>query len=531
MLSTKPAAGSPSLSRPFLEDGKKIHAYGSALEIFDSLENTNYLMISSIDYTETSTQIQNYKKPANVHDIIVAILAKLDGNTTESFKKNITLSLGIKQDYNLNLSIEFNAKDNSHDIKINKITETSPVLSKETSIMALCHIKTRQNHSALLINNNEILHLDKPRPKGLQAEVIKAFGKSAISNKAARLLLMATGSGKSFVISGITHAIGHGIYIVPNISLANEFEKDALKSLHGENVQVARSTQFGTLEEFKVALETIPHIIMLADDPLFDEKAALIKNNTVLIDEAHEHTYNDDSLATLSKLKDTASSNMVLALTGTPTSLLYKIFPEEPLADINLHKVIALGIVRQMHAKVDLSLEENLTETLLENYFGRCEYLQPGADNRYSGYKSPEEFKKELMRKGESEKVAEENAINAAIKHNRERALDEKNFVFIDDDAMRVNVYKAYNDVYRNNFVNLPEIIVNIRNKFHASEVEERVNMYLSFIQKKTMTKTDKPLGKIMRKLFLIIMPPSLWLTKFIAPSKNRSTQLSTLRL
>ena len=95
--------------------------------------------------------------------------------------------------------------------------------------------------------------------------------------------------------------------------------------------------------------EEYDQIVLQAEHPLFQIIAPRIKDAMVLIDESHRHTFKKEDAELLATLK---KENSILALTATPTSKLYEIFPGTPLDDLSLGGAIEIGTIRPIKPEV-----------------------------------------------------------------------------------------------------------------------------------------------------------------------------------
>src|SRR3990167_2935004 len=300
-------------------------------------------------------------------------------------------------------------------------------------------------------------------PNQLQREVIKKFADQLNSGSHAELAVMGTATGKSFVLAGITHATGEGVYVVPNEALVKEMQK-TINLLHGDGTAVLVSDKNMTVEEFKQKWSENKQIIMTADDPHFREKLALIKNRTMLIDEAHEHTF---TVERNNALINARNNNIVIAVTGTPNMELVKSIADNDMAmiDVNVARAQREGSVRQVNMVHDKNVKsEDLVFKTLLNYFGRDVYWHEG-----KGVATTNDIKNMLK-----EGVEEDDAISKAMAHNLERASMQKNFVFSGSSSDRANVFKAYNEVKNGSYARLEELnayVTYLRNQARMEEI------------------------------------------------------------
>lgn len=317
------------------------------------------------------------------------------------------------------------------------------------------------------IDNRSIFKHGNPRPNDLQRAVIGTFGEKLSSGKNAQLAIMGTATGKSFVLAGITHATGAGIFVVPDDALFDEM-KDTVKMLHGEETadKVKKSTNFKTLDDFKTALIAHEHIILLANDPDFAGKAALITGKVVVVDESHQHVYTKTSKDTLQKLKN---NNVLLAVTGTPNKALKEVMGM-PMVDINVHTAMDRGYVRQVDILEKRISTDNLMTSLINSYFARETYWQKGV-----GVISVEGKNglKEKIKAG----MSEDDAIDLAINVNCERCIMQKNFFFSNNYDHVVQAMATYDKIRSGTYERQAELQGLIARERLENEVAERARL------------------------------------------------------
>lgn len=318
-------------------------------------------------------------------------------------------------------------------------------------------------------------------PRALQNQVLSKFaeGIKEKENKTEQLVVMGTGSGKSFVIAGAAHAAAsekrNVIMIVPTEGDSNQL-RDDIRNVQGKD---AIDGSAMTLDAFaRLLAEDIKgkQITLRADDVFFKQKAALVEHCMVLIDESHTHTFNNYSLAYLDLLR---KNNCTLAITGTPTGKLQKMFGNEPLLDINLRTMQNEGLQRYIYPRVDhdISTEQEIVRQLVNGYFGRDDYLRPhetnppAPDREPTGYKKPQDF----LTSGEA--TTPEDAINKAIEHNRVRCLNQKNFIFSGDKKFREKMLGIYAAIAAGKYDGLTGLVSDIQTMRLNAEVQERVSL------------------------------------------------------
>lgn len=319
----------------------------------------------------------------------------------------------------------------------------------------------------VFIENRSIFKHGAPRPNDLQRSIIEKFGKKLSEGTGAQLAIMGTATGKSFVLAGVTHATDAGIFVVPDDDLFKEMQ-DTVKMLHGAQTadKVKKSTDFETTEAFAQALSEHDHIILLANDKLFAEKAALIKEKVVLVDESHQHVYKKDSQETLRMLKD---NNVLLAVTGTPNKALKEVMGT-PMVDINVHTAMDRGYVRQVDILEKRVSTDNLMTSLINSYFARETYWQKGV-----GVISVEGKNglKEKIKAG----MSEDDAIDLAINVNCERCIMQKNFFFSNNYDHVVQAMETYDKIRSGTYERQAELQGLIARDRLENEVAERARL------------------------------------------------------
>ncbi|MDF1646188.1 MAG: DEAD/DEAH box helicase family protein [Legionellaceae bacterium] len=323
---------------------------------------------------------------------------------------------------------------------------------------------------SVTIEGKEVFNESSPKPRPLQLRVINKFADAMVRGNPQQLAIMGTGTGKSWVIAGVTHANGgKGVIVVPNDALAHEMKNDAIGILQGAEAKksVHTSKEYETVEAFAEALEGNSQIILIADDPLFHEKAMAVQNTIVLMDESHQHTFDDKSLGTLRSLKE---HNALLALTGTPTSKLKTVIGNDTLVDINVRFVMDQGGLRQNCRKTDANvLSTDLLSTAIKGYFARDEYPSKGP-----GLVSVDQVRNLIA--GDPP-MSEEAAIDFAMKKNCQRGLNQKNFVFTGDNRLRRDWIQSYQDIAEGHYPNEIILATQVRQARRDAEINARVEM------------------------------------------------------
>ncbi len=289
------------------------------------------------------------------------------------------------------------------------------------------------------------------KPRALQMRAIEAFVKALSEGQTSQLLLMGTGTGKSFVGAGIGLALNQGVYIVPTQAHAAEMKKDAIETIRkGTNTypEVCIGSEI-TLENFKTLINTTGlddrYVILEMDDKDFAAKTALLEGQFVLIDEAHQFTSNDPMIKILQKLQN---DNIVLALTGTPTPKLFSMLGN-PVDDINLRAAQDAGAVREMCIMNDIAYSHDIIERIAAHYFGSWALKKGDKVHYFSEMKldqticeTPGALTKVLM-----------PIINAALQQDMPsnhllRNDQQKNFIFSEDKGLRADIVKYFEELY-----------------------------------------------------------------------------------
>ncbi|MDF1758639.1 MAG: DEAD/DEAH box helicase family protein [Legionellaceae bacterium] len=455
----------------FTETGENIRAYAQAALAVSILEKETARSVIKLSTAETNIQIELSKDKPSLINLIQTLLnapgdevtngeeflAVLAGDTayTAKAKRQVnpdTLELEIVVIISKRLTNEKQEKFGLAEVNFPPITVK----------------KGDELKYQVIIKGKEVFNQDSPKPMPSQLRVINKYADAIVNGKPQQLAIMGTGTGKSWVIAGITHANhGEGIIVVPNDALADEMKTEAILKLHGpaaeESVHISK--EYSTIEEFTSALATTPQMILIADDPLFHEKAMAIRDRVVLMDESHQHTFTQQSLSTLESIKD---NNALLALTGTPTSKLKTILGGSTLVDINVRSVMDRGGLRQNCRKSDTGvLATDLIHTAVMGYFGRDEYPSQGL-----GLMSIDNIRALIDGKPP---VSEEKAIDIALDKNRQRGISHKNFVFTGHNKLRQDWIQAYQDIADGIYPNEIILCSQIQRARRDAEIDARV--------------------------------------------------------
>lgn len=461
--------------KSFAEIGRDIRSYAQAATALYILEKEASNRVLKVSLAQQKINYYNTKEKKTFMDLIFDLLntegekilkeeeyvATLEGDTAYQVKaKKIINPETFKQEVVVTVT-KILSEDKQKKFGLREVDYPQIVVRKDDAIKY-----------QVIINGKEVFNDESPKPAPLQLRVINKFSDALIGGQIQQLAIMGTGTGKSWVIAGITHANnGRGIIVVPNDALADEMMHEAIIKLHGPFARdaVHTSKEYATVDEFAEALKIVPQMILIADDPLFNEKALLIQNQIVLMDESHQHTFEKRSVETLEYINN---HNALLALTGTPTSKLKNIIGRDTLVDVNVRSVMDRGGLRQNCRKTDTNvLSTDLISTAIMGYFGRDEYPMRGI-----GVMSVDNII-ELM-SGEPS-MSEEDAIDMAIEKNRHRGLYQKNFLFTGSDRLRRDWLQAYQDIADGNYPN--EII--LASKIQQARRDAEINARTAIMQ------------------------------------------------
>lgn len=339
-------------------------------------------------------------------------------------------------------------------------------------------------------------------PRAYQNEILAKFTESILSNRAQRLAILGTGAGKGVIIAGIAQAVGRTVMIVPDKSLVDQQSAEVHKMLGDGLVRGEKkfptiftldtlSTLFDfdfehlseqELDQIKASFRNIlqgnaspnyDQIILESEHPLFKILAMEIKDAMVLIDESHQHTFTSEGIDALMHIKE---QNSVLALTATPTSKLYDIFPGEPLDDFSLGAAIDLGIIRPIKPEVAYLEQDLMVTSAVTNYFNDY-YLTEGNN----GYVDPKTLKQSLLEMSDiSDAEAQEIAIEQALRLNCMRG--QRNMSFSDDKDTRLAVLHAYEHIETGDEETINHYKVDIARLRREAEIEARLDLTLKFL-------------------------------------------------
>ncbi|WP_367607072.1 DEAD/DEAH box helicase family protein [Legionella sp. W05-934-2] len=442
------------------EVGKQIQEYGDAVLGRILLSNViDGKSITDVHFKELVDSAQKANKKLTAADIINEMISNPDkfGLAIDSGKA-IKLSTDNSRVYEIQIE---RTGESTYDLKvIGKYTDDKMVATPAR----VMHAKINPDSSIDIKAGDAVFTSKAPAPRELQADVIEKFGQAVANGEPSHLAIMGTGSGKSWVLAGVTHAVGHGIFVVPNDSLAKETRKDAIMVLHGQSTKVYMAKDL-SVDEFKKAIqEEHVQIIMTADDPLFFEKSKLVKNRTVCIDESHQHTFNEAQVHNLETMKQ---NNVMLAVTGTPTSKLNELFGNKALVDVNIRTVMDAGQLRPIIPQHQTNIaSDNIERTLIEGYFGRQSYLSSGED-----YVKPDPNNANVKSKPLSEQV------DYFVEKNRVKSIDQKNFFFNGDPTFREKMMGIYNQIAKGTYSDLTALQKNIQIMRRDAEVDYRMQV------------------------------------------------------
>jgi superfamily II DNA or RNA helicase len=461
---------------------------------------------------------ENSKKDPNIGNVVKEILAaagqpgknsvwKIEDDKKWHFEAVITIGGAVynvnftqgnidnegTQEYIVNINSKLNQKvsrgklffDNGHSATV-KLT-----YDKEGDLQAVTDKGLTVTSTSFKLRN-------------FQNEILAKFYKSLEAGKKQRLAVMGTGSGKSYVMAGIGQAIGRTVIIVPDKTLVDQQAKD-MQIMIGEGVinkVKVKEIKIFTMESFKniidfserdhpelatdkekeeikkhfknvISGQEYDQIILQAEHPWFKLIVDEIKDSMVLIDESHRHTFAEEDRQVLQEL---TKRNTILALTATPTSKLYELFPGDPLDDLNLGSIIELGQARPIKSEVDYLAEAELVDQAVLHYFDDY-YLEKGMD----GYIEPVKLKEQIKKDNPSieDSQAEKQAIDQALAMNRIRA--QRNMAFSDDKSTREKLAAIYQNIANGDQDTLDKYQEQIAFRRQESEILARVELAKKF--------------------------------------------------
>jgi superfamily II DNA or RNA helicase len=353
------------------------------------------------------------------------------------------------------------------------------------------------------------------KPRDFQNEILVKFYKSMEAGQRQRLAVMGTGSGKSYIMAGIAQAVGRTVMIVPDKTLVDQQAKDTRILLGSGVINKAKvdtnQIKIFTMESLKnevdfdnpelitdhekqeikdyfrkviTGQEHYDQIILQAEHPWFKLIAEEIKDSMVLIDESHRHTFNEEDLQVLQRLTE---KNSILALTATPTSKLYELFPGTPLDDLSLGSAIKLGQIRPIKPECDYFAENNLVDQAVLHYFDDY-YLEEGMD----GYIDPVQLKEQIKKnnQGIEDSAAEKLAINQALAMNRIRA--QRNMAFSDDKSTREKLATIYQNIANGEKDTLEKYQDRVAQLRQKSEMSARKELAKKFVGRVDLSPTNE---------------------------------------
>ncbi|MCW8444621.1 DEAD/DEAH box helicase family protein [Fluoribacter gormanii] len=491
--------------------------------------------VVTVGSAKDSIDLENSKKDPKIGNVVKAILAKAGkpGEAKsqwvekEDHKLHLEAAITIggavytvdmtydglkedKQEYTVNITSKLNAEVSRGKLFFDpsQAATVKLIYDKEGDLRAV----TKQG---LSVETKSFI------PHAYQTEILAKFYNSLKEGKEQRLAVMGTGSGKSIVMAGIAQAVGRTVMIVPDKTLVDQQSLETQKMLGAGVVNGNKHTpSVFTLETIKrnvdvedwdklaeldiqeikkyfasVIADTsedhFDQIVLQAEHPLFKYIADEIKDSMVLIDESHRHTFNDEDAQILKGLKD---RNSILALTATPTSKLYDLFPGEPLDDLSLGAAIELGTIRPIQPEVAYLAEKDLVTQAVAHYFDDY-YLEEGMN----GYTDPVELKEEIKKAdtGIEDSVAEQQAIEQALELNRIRC--QRNMGFSDDKATRDKLAAIYQNIANGDVATIEQYQAQVAEYRRDSEIKAKLQLAKKFnsaIDRETIEK-DVPVRAV----------------------------------
>src|SRR3990167_8130061 len=443
---------------------KQLNDYVDALLALEVLDKEQHIETLTVETAKGIIEHNNAKGSTYIdviNDLVNAHKEKIDP------EKPFIVTIG-NEAYQVTVKGEGNKKEVHIEKKLAETSDGLAMVPVDKPKVVIKQGKTvggKQNFE-VKIGNRVVFDQNSPRPNDLQRYVIQEYAKKIAEGNASQLVVMGTATGKSFVLAGVTHATEAGVFIVPDADLAKEMTT-TISKMQGEGV--AKKLQLSTsltVAEFEKALEKHAQVILLADDKDFAEKAALLQNKVVLVDESHKHAYKEAGQEILRKLK---SQNILLAVTGTPSAKLKKVMGNYML-DINVRAAMDRGDVRQVRPLHERVPKKELVYKTLLGYFGRDVYWSEGKGvislDGINGIRA-------MLAKG----VKETDAIDIAIRTNRERASCQKNFFFSGSDKYRTQVLEAYQQVQQGNYAGLEKLQREVALARFDAELKERIRL------------------------------------------------------
>lgn len=326
-----------------------------------------------------------------------------------------------------------------------------------------------------------------------QTEILANYADQMGQGNDTQLVLAGTGAGKSIIMAGLAQAVGKSIMIVPDPLLTTQQVKEVQSMLGAgkvngvskkpsvftlDSISIDSEEKEGVLNFFRKVLDgtsdiKYDQIVLQSTHPLFKVVVPAIKDCMVMMDEAHTHTFTQENIQLLEQLKE---NNSVLALTATPTSKLYDLFPGEPLDDVNLGAAMELGEVRPIKPEVSYHDAEDLVTQAVVNYFNDY-YIGEGMN----GYTDPVKLKAELLAANPQlgDDIAQKQAIDKALELNRLRC--QRNMAFSDDKTTREALTSIYKKISKGDITTIEKYRGTIATLRQESEFKERLRMIKLF--------------------------------------------------
>jgi hypothetical protein len=350
-----------------------------------------------------------------------------------------------------------------------------------------------------------------------QTEILAKYADELSKGHDVQLAIAGTGSGKSILMAGLAQALqtlGPCVMIVPDALLVSQQTKEVQSMLGAGKVNgVSKKPTVFTLDVLKTSVDdpTDPEqvraffrtvldgtsktkfdqMVLQSTHPMFPVIASMLRNQMILIDEAHTQTFSRESIALLQEMQ---SHNSMLAFTATPTPELYQQFGGGPLTDLNLGEAIGIGTVRPIKPEVAFHDAKDLIDQAVIHYFDDY-YLIAGM----SGYADPVKIKEALMKADSSlsDEEAQSKAIDMAIEQNRVRC--QRNMAFSDDKKTRDTIAGVYKKIAEGDAATIDKYKGAIATLRHDSEVDARLQMTLLFTKEKNVQKITELRQKIDR--------------------------------
>lgn len=493
-------SGERTMPREYADIGESLKQYSAAVAV----KNMRFDQSVKVDEGRVLIAEENLRDNPSIYNVIQQIIAhkselKMIQKEGDKYPSTEVFTHSGGQLY----SIKLEEMDDGKRYKVtlnSKVEKNDDGKLEERAINYEIETDLDNDKLSIILGKTKIFQT-MVSPRAIQNQVLSLFSEQILKGQPRQLVVMGTGSGKSFVIAGAAHAASdkrNVVMIVPTLGDGKQLQGDIAKVQGGMDIPVVDgSADEMTIEKFNALLIEEPkgkQIILRADDKYFKQKSALVSDCMVLIDESHTHTFNEYALAYLEHLK---KFNCTLAVTGTPTGKLQQLFGI-PFLDVNLRTMQNAGLQRYIYPQVDKHLpdnEESLIHHLIQGYFGRVSYLRPHETQKSEpnrepiGYKSPQYFIDQLRQ-------SPEEAINSALENNKVVCLNQKNFIFSGDAGFRKKMLDVYCNIAKGKYEgpqgNFKALESEIEQMRRDSEILERISLMETLPQYRYMSHSER---------------------------------------